>query len=131
LARPETKTSQRGQPYVIVSLKIADGSGAGFVRATGFSESVREELADLRAGDSVSITGPLEVDIYRPPGGEARPSLSMIADRALGLRKEKREREKARREEQKAAPGDQSSESRRAAPVAVGEGRMPDDDIPF
>lgn len=128
---PEAKTSQRGQPYTTFSLKIADGSGTGFVRATAFSESVRQELADLRAGDSVSVAGALEVDVYKPAGGEARPSVSMIVDRALGLRKEKRERAKASPQSDH-APGERGMRpDAPEPPVSVGVGRLPDDDIPF
>jgi single-stranded DNA-binding protein len=97
---PESKTSSSGNGYVSAVLKVSDGSKTHFVRVFAFSDSAREEIEGLREGDGLSVVGTLKAEIYEK-GGEARISLSLTADRALALKKEKRERDKQRREERR------------------------------
>jgi single-stranded DNA-binding protein len=97
---PESKTSNNGNAYVSAVMKVSDGNKTSFVRVSAFSDSAREEIEALRDGDGLSVVGTLKAEIYEK-GGEARVSLSLTADRALALKKEKRKRDKQRREERK------------------------------
>ncbi|MEK4035316.1 hypothetical protein WOC76_07045 [Methylocystis sp. IM3] len=88
---PERRVGKSGKPYFIATLKAKDGDGFTFWRITVFSESAGEELMQLGEGDAVSAQGAMKAELYRPEGGEARISLSMVADAILPA-KRKRER---------------------------------------
>jgi single-stranded DNA-binding protein len=52
----------------------------------------------LTDGDSLSVQGAMKVELYQPEGGEARVSLSIIADHVLALRQPPKERALKERE---------------------------------
>lgn len=91
---PESRVSKAGKPYVTATLKGKDGETAQFWRVTAFSETAQAELLRLSDGEALSVQGALRAELYRPEGGEARVSLSIIADHVLALRPPSRNREK-------------------------------------
>ena len=147
---PETRTAKNGNQYVVAVLKVEDGDATVFVRATIFSETARDELADLRAGDAVCVVGRLEASAYERQG-ETRIGYSIVADRAIGLTKTKRQKSKPSNASpiRGTRPIDQAAVARlaassgqasRAAPTKqIGDGPAPwererapiNDEIPF
>ncbi|MGB6372835.1 MAG: single-stranded DNA-binding protein [Methylocella sp.] len=89
---PEPRKSRLGREFVAATLKIQSGKGLAFVKIVAFERSACDELLRLKAGDAVSIQGMLEAGVYTPDGGEARVSLSIVADRVLACRQPPRER---------------------------------------
>ena len=83
---PETKTAKNGNPYVTATLKVESGDLTIFVRATIFSQDARDELADVRAGDVVCVVGRIAASTYERQG-ETRIGYSIVADRAIALKK--------------------------------------------
>jgi single-stranded DNA-binding protein len=87
---PEQRTSKAGKPFVTATLK--DVEEAQWWRVTAFSESAQAELMRLGDGDACSVQGSFKAERYQPEGGEARVSLSIVADRVLALRQPPKER---------------------------------------
>jgi single-stranded DNA-binding protein len=129
LRNPEERTSKNGNAYATATLKIAEGSGSAFVRVSAFADDARDELASLHGGDTVTVVGPLEVSTYERDG-ETRIGLSIMPDRLVSLRKERRQRGKAKPDASQ-APGDRWAHHRRTVPVDTAPGALPDDAIPF
>ncbi len=117
---PEQRKSKAGKPYVTATLKVKDSDGFTFWRLTAFSESVSAELNRLSEGDALSAQGALKAGLYTPPDGEARISLSIVADQILALRpppreprqRPARERTGPRRHRETIAQGPRASEFR-------------------
>jgi single-stranded DNA-binding protein len=114
---PEQRTSKAGKPFATATIRAADGEASQWWRVTVFSETAQAELMRLADGDAVSVQGSFKAELYRPDGGEARVSLSIVAD----LRQPPKERKQT-------AP-DRSNQERLAGSWTPGAG--PDDSIPF
>jgi single-stranded DNA-binding protein len=84
---PKKLTAKSGKPFVLATVKASDVTGSDFVKIFAWSDHAREALGELADGAAVSITGKLSAEIYTPPGGEPRVSLSISADQVLALKK--------------------------------------------
>jgi len=89
---PEQRVSKAGKTYVQATIKTRDGDASAFWRVLIFSETQQAEMQLLAVGDAVSVQGAMKVELYKPENGEARISLSIIADSLLGLRPPSRRR---------------------------------------
>jgi single-stranded DNA-binding protein len=83
---PEQRMSKGGKPYVVATLKVKAGDDLVWWRVTAFSEPAQAGLMRLGDGDAVSIQGAFKAELYQPEGGEAKVSLSIVADQVLALR---------------------------------------------
>jgi single-stranded DNA-binding protein len=92
---PEQRTSKAGKSFVTATVRVKEGEAAQWWRVTAFSETAQAEIMRLGDGDGVTIQGAFRAELYQPEGGEARVSLSIIADQVLPLRTPPRERKKA------------------------------------
>ena len=110
---PEQRTSKTGKPFVAATIRTKDGDAFQWWRIVAFSDTAQAELMRLGDGDACSVQGNFKAELYRPDGGEAKLSLSIVADQVLALRQPKK----------RAANAPQ----RRA--WRPGDG--PDDEIPF
>ncbi|WP_187630088.1 single-stranded DNA-binding protein [Paraburkholderia sp. UCT31] len=76
---PEARTAKNGNAYALATLRVPTGGDSViFARVMAFDAHVRDELLALSKGDSVSVTGPLELGIWNADNGEARVSMSMV-----------------------------------------------------
>ena len=73
----EVKQSSKGNEYAVVLIK----SGDNFVRCNVFTDSL-DEVAAVRRGDAVSVTGKLEAGIWERDG-KPTVSLSMMANKLM------------------------------------------------
>ena len=89
---PEQRTSKAGKSYVSATIRAKDGDASQFWRVTAFSETAQAELMRLDEGDACTVQGAFKCELYQPEGGEARISLSIVADHVLALRQPPRER---------------------------------------
>ncbi|RTL84723.1 MAG: single-stranded DNA-binding protein [Hyphomicrobiales bacterium] len=80
---PERRTSKAGKSFVTATVKTREADASTFWRIVTFSESAGEELMALTEGDAVACQGSMKAELYRPEGGEARVSLSMVVDAIL------------------------------------------------
>jgi single-stranded DNA-binding protein len=92
---PEQRTSKSGKPFVTATIRAKDGEASQWWRITAFSETAQAELMRLVDGDACSVQGAFKAELYQPEGGEAKVSLSIIADRVLALRQPPKERKAA------------------------------------
>ncbi|CAG9257955.1 Single-stranded DNA-binding protein [Paraburkholderia unamae] len=77
---PEARTAKNGNTFALATLRVpTGGDGVTFVRVMAFDTRVRDELLALTAGDSVSVSGPLELAIWMADSGEARVAVSVVA----------------------------------------------------
>src|ERR1700682_2957458 len=83
---PEQRISKAGKPFVTATIRAKDGEASQWWRVTAFSETACAELLRLGESDAVSIQGPFKAELYQPEGGEAKLSLSIIANNVLAVR---------------------------------------------
>ncbi|WP_321907133.1 single-stranded DNA-binding protein [Paraburkholderia sp. J11-2] len=88
----ESRTAKNGNTYALASLRVPAGDGVLLARVMAFDALVRDELLALAKGDSVSVTGPLELGIWNTDNGESRVSVSMIAHALVSAYHVKRKR---------------------------------------
>lgn len=86
---PEQRTSKTGKPFVTAIIRVRDGEAPVWWKIVAFAEDVRTELARLDEGDSCCVQGAFKAELYKPESGEARVSLSIVADHVLALRQPK------------------------------------------
>jgi single-stranded DNA-binding protein len=123
---PEQRTFKAGKPFVMATLIAKDGEVSQFWLVLAFTESVRADLARLKEGEAIAVQGALQAETYTRESGETKLSLSVVADRVLGLRAEKRKKAAGRTEDDRTVD---RRLSRRAGPRHPSEG--PNDAIPF
>jgi Single-strand binding protein family len=114
----EQRTSKAGKSYVTATIISKDGDASTFVNMVAFSDSAKDAILALGAGDTLSAQGKATIGVYEK-NGEHRPSLSIVADHVLALRQP---REAVQSKERTAKP----TPRREWRP---GDG--PDDQIPF
>jgi single-stranded DNA-binding protein len=76
---PEQRTSKAGKPFVTATLRAKDGE-LQWWSVIGFSQTAQVELMRLGDGDAVTVQGSFKAELYPPDGGEAKLSLSILAD---------------------------------------------------
>jgi len=89
---PSLRASKTGRPYVTATIRAKDGEASQWWRVMAFSESAQVELMRLGEGDACTVQGAFKCELYQPEGGEARISLSIVADHVLALRQPPRKR---------------------------------------
>ncbi|WP_233862967.1 single-stranded DNA-binding protein [Paraburkholderia adhaesiva] len=127
---PEARTTKTGNAYALATLRVpAGGDTVLFARVMAFDAHVRDELLALAKGDAVSVSGPLELGVWKANDGETRPSVSVVAHAVVSPYHVKRKRSEVQNAQQGAAQrraeranGSRTTSSRSAAPV-------PDDDL--
>jgi single-stranded DNA-binding protein len=86
---PERRQSKNGNSFVLASLKVKVGAEeTRTVKVLAFSESVQDELMQLRHGDALSVTGSFKAEIYTPENRGPRLNLTIFAESVLPLRVE-------------------------------------------
>ena len=88
---PASKTSTKGNPYALATVRDGQGDDATWWRVFAFGTEARDELLSLHAGDGVAVSGTLKAEVYAG-GSTPRVSLSVTADRVISAKRQKRER---------------------------------------
>ncbi|THD45212.1 MAG: single-stranded DNA-binding protein [Bradyrhizobium sp.] len=113
---PERKLSKAGAQYVVATIREGAGDRVTWWKILCFSESGCDELLRLDDGDGVAASGAFEVDTYEK-NGEVRLNYTLVAERVISARRQKRESKAA-------AMG--------ASGLPTPDGAAPlDDEIPF
>jgi hypothetical protein len=102
---PERRQSKNGKDFVLANLKVSLGDDTRTVKVLAFSESVQDELMELRAGEQISVTGSFKAEIYTPENRGPRLNLTIFADAVLPLRAEAKPK-KPKAENRPAEPQD-------------------------
>ena len=124
-ADPQARTSQNGNAFAICKVKADDKAGAWvWVSAIAFNEAA-ERLLQLKAGDSVSLSGRAELSTWTDKDGTAHPGLSLVADEVAALRAKPKPKAEGQR-----PPGRNPKPGREPQPAAAGaDGGTPFDDL--
>lgn len=119
-ADPQARTSQNGNAFALCKVKADDKAGAWvWVSAIAFGDAA-ERLLQLKAGDSVSLSGRAEVGGWADKDGTPRGSLSLVADEVAALRAKPKPRAEGQR---------RTSRSDRQPAPAGADGGTPFDDL--
>ncbi|MDD5036676.1 MAG: single-stranded DNA-binding protein [Methylococcaceae bacterium] len=81
---PTPRTSQAGKEFVTANVRIEADGATTWASIIAFSESAREELLRLRAGDAVSVQGKAKLGTYEK-NGEHHASLDVVAASVIGI----------------------------------------------
>jgi single-stranded DNA-binding protein len=94
---PRKAVSKSGNPYLTATVRERVGNGSRWWRVFVFPDEIQVELDGLGDGDSVSVRGEMQAEIYEGRDGESRLSLSIMASALIALRRPGKRR--ARRHE--------------------------------
>ena len=83
-AKPERVTSKGGLSFVRFKVRIPTSAGASVIsRAVCFSTAVGEQVLALGEGDSICLSGTLNVKPWLNGSGEARVDLDLVVNAIL------------------------------------------------
>jgi single-stranded DNA-binding protein len=82
---PDAKTTKTGAVFATATVRVAERERAAFWNVIGFGE-VADDLLKLEDGDSVSVSGPFQSEVYLSKSGESRVSHRITADRLASPR---------------------------------------------
>lgn len=81
---PEQRLDKGNKPFVVCKVRAISGDGETlFVNVIAFEASTMAILLELTDGESVALSGSLSPRVWTDKQGNARPSLDMVAHRAL------------------------------------------------
>lgn len=124
-ADPQARASANGNAFTLCKVKADDKNGAWvWVSAIAFGDAA-ERLLQLKAGDSVSLSGRAELSTWTDKDGTAHPGLSLVADEVAALRAKPKPKAEGQR-----PPGRNPKPGREPQPAAAGaDGGTPFDDL--
>ena len=105
LARARAQADKSRQAIRHATIRDGQGDDATWWRLFAFSEAGCAELLGLHDGDGVAASGTFKAELYDARDG-ARISLTVLADRVISARRQKRERAQEHRAEQRSRPID-------------------------
>lgn len=86
--KPVSKTAVNGNTYTKAILKEIKGDQTAWLNLTAFGSN-GATLAEVEAGEGLSIAGEATVSLYEPEGRPPRPSISVTVEQVITLRKPK------------------------------------------
>ncbi len=89
---PERRTSKTGRSFATALIKEGEGDAVTWWKIVIFSDGGIEELLTLKAGDGVAASGTFKAEIYEKDAKQ-RISFSLVADRIITAKRQKREKE--------------------------------------
>lgn len=114
-------TKANGNQFTACTVKYRDGDGNyAFMQATAFAGAAQDALADLHAGDGVSLTGYVKLGVWERDGHPPKPSMQMLIEGAQSLKV--RPKTKASNDD----TAKKSSKKDRVAPAATADVTDPD-----
>jgi hypothetical protein len=85
--KPVTLTAKSGNEYTKAILKEVKGDATSWINLTAF-DSNGVTLAGLNAGDSLSVSGDVSISVYQPGGREVRPSIGLVVEQIITMKKQ-------------------------------------------
>ena len=84
IGRAEERQGKHDSAFVLVKVKTQSGEGESLiVNVIAFAAETRFALLALDEGDTVAVSGALTPKVWTDKQGNTRPSLDMVAHRAL------------------------------------------------
>lgn len=82
---PETRQTQRGNPFAFTSVKLQTPDGDQYVNITAFDSELVDMLTRLKPGDIVTACGAGKLSIWTDREGNARPNLAVTVNRLVAI----------------------------------------------
>jgi single-stranded DNA-binding protein len=81
---PEERVGKNGSPFVVAKVVATSSDGENIiVNVIAFEVATCKALLNLEEGDALALTGNLTPRVWTDKQGTVRPSLDMVAHRAL------------------------------------------------
>lgn len=80
----EARTTKAGKPMTVLTVAVDARDADTWCTVLAF-EDLAERLAGLAKGAEIYAKGRLKAEVYTPPGGEARVSMTLLASHAEPL----------------------------------------------
>lgn len=85
---PTSRATKNGDPMTFATLRIDSVEPTAWVNVTAFKQQA-EVLAKLKAGDSISVSGKVDINLYEAEGKKPRPNISLLADQLTTLKRQR------------------------------------------
>lgn len=85
LKTPTTRTTKLGDPMTYAAIRDDSSQPVAWVNVTAFGQQA-ETLAKLKPGDSISVSGKVEITLYQAEGKAPRPNIDVTADQITTLK---------------------------------------------
>lgn len=96
---PTARTSKTGRPFVTGKLRVSVANGeTAFINFICFAAPAVSVLVALADGDSVALSGELNVKTWTDSEGHARPGLDLVCHAAITTYHVSRKRQAVRKE---------------------------------
>ena len=80
---PQQRTAKTGRTFTTAKLRVPTGEDSTFCNVIAFNDEAQAALLALGAGEAVALAGELKVSTWTDKNGTARPSLDLVASKAL------------------------------------------------
>jgi len=81
--QPSQRTSRNGGTFTTAKLRVPTGEESTFCNVICFEPDTQAVLLSLGAGEGVALAGELKVGTWTDKNGVTRPSLDLVASKAL------------------------------------------------
>lgn len=118
---PQQRTAKTGRTFTTAKLRVPTGEDSTFCNVIAFDQGTQDALMTLGAGEAVALAGELKVSTWTDKSGTTRPSLDLVASKALT----QYHLTKRRRTMQGEQDGGQQRQPHRQAEPDLDDGEMP------
>ena len=80
---PSQRTSRNGGTFTVAKVRVPTGEESTFANIIAFDQGTQDALLALGAGEAVALAGELRVSTWTDKNGVTRPSLDLVASKAL------------------------------------------------
>ena len=80
---PQQRTAKTGRTFTTAKLRVPTGEDSTFCNVIAFDQGTQDALMTLGAGEAVALAGELKVSTWTDKSGTTRPSLDLVASKAL------------------------------------------------
>ena len=80
---PSQRTSKNGNTFTTAKVRVPTGEESTFCNVIAFDQGTQDALLALAAGEAVALAGELKVSTWTDKNGVTRPSLDLVASKAL------------------------------------------------
>ena len=81
--QPTQRTSKNGNSFTTAKVRVPTGEESTFCNVIAFDQGTQDALLALAAGEAVALAGELKVGTWTDKNGVTRPSLDLVASKAL------------------------------------------------
>ena len=80
---PQRRAAKNGGTFTVAKVRVPTGEESTFCNVIAFDQGTQDALLALAAGEAVALAGELKVSTWTDKNGVTRPSLDLVASKAL------------------------------------------------